>query len=272
MLIRYGYDISLNCEEQTPMVCLLSAHSENQSKLHRPETFVSTPVVNSTTYRDLYGNTCRRLMAPAGDISLWGDGIVEDDATLDPYAPEAQEVPLTDLPDEVLVYLLGSRYCETDKLSQDAWDLFGRIDPGWSRVQSICDFVHDRIAFDYAQARPTRSALEAFDEKVGVCRDFAHLAITLCRCMNVPARYVNGYLSDIGVPIRGPMDFSAWIEVYLGHRWYTFDPRNNEPRLGRIVVSRGRDAVDVPLINSFGPHTLNSFRVWTYNATSMDEG
>jgi transglutaminase-like putative cysteine protease len=254
------------------MVCLLSAHSEHRSKLRRPETFVSTPEISSSTYCDLYGNTCRRFVAPAGEINLWGDGIIEDDGSFDSFVPAATEVPLAKLPDEVLVYLLGSRYCETDKLSQVAWDLFGSLDPGWFRVQSICDYVHNRIEFDYTQARATRSAFEAFDEKVGVCRDFAHLAIALCRCMNIPARYVNGYLGDIGVPIRDPMDFSAWMEVYLGDHWYTFDPRNNEPRLGRIVVSRGRDAVDVPLINSFGPHTLTNFKVWTYDVTFTDEG
>lgn len=271
MLIRYGYEISLLCAEDTPMVCLLSAHSDHAADLQSPEAFISTPEVNTTTYRDLYGNTCRRFVAPAGEINLWGDGVIEHDGSFDPFEPSAKEVALDELPDEVLVYLLGSRYCETDKLSQTAWDLFGGIAPGWFRVQAICDFVHERITFDYAQARASRSAFEAFDEQVGVCRDFAHLAITLCRCMNIPARYVNGYLGDMGVPIRGPMDFSAWMEVYLGGRWYTFDPRNNEPRLGRVVVSRGRDAVDIPLINSFGPHSLKTFRVWTYDVTFLDQ-
>jgi transglutaminase-like putative cysteine protease len=159
---------------------------------------------------------------------------------------------------------MGSRYCETDTLSQAAWDLFGALAPGWGRVQAICDFVHDHIKFDYLQARSTRTAFEAFNERIGVCRDFAHLALTLCRCLNIPARYINGHMGDIGVPVVDPMDFSAWIEVYLDGAWRTFDPRNNIPRIGRIVVARGRDAADIPLIISFGPHVLKSFRVWTY--------
>ena len=163
---------------------------------------------------------------------------------------------------------MGSRYCETDRLSQIAWDLFGHVSPGWGRVQAICDFVNRHIGFDYMNARATRTAFEAYQEGIGVCRDYAHLAIAFCRCMNIPARYVNGYLGDIGVPILDPMDFSAWIEVYLGGRWMTFDPRNNMPRIGRIVVARGRDAVDVPLINSFGPHVLKSFRVWAYDVAN----
>jgi transglutaminase-like putative cysteine protease len=163
---------------------------------------------------------------------------------------------------------MGSRYCETDRLSQIAWDIFGQVSPGWSRVQAICDFVNRHIVFGYTNASATRTAFEAYQERIGVCRDYAHLAIAFCRCMNIPARYVNGYLGDIGVPILDPMDFSAWIEVYLGGRWVTFDPRNNMPRIGRIVVARGRDAVDVPLINSFGPHVLRSFRVWAYDVAN----
>ena len=251
------------------MVCLLSVHDERAHDLRAPEVFLTTPEVETSRYRDLYGNTCRRFVAPAGQFQLWADGVIEDDESFDPFEPEAPEVPLADLPDEVLVYLLGSRYCDTDKLSQAAWDLFGQQAPGWSRVQAICDFVHNHITFSYEDAKATRSAFEAYEEKVGVCRDFAHLALTFCRCMNIPARYVNGYLGDIGVPTTGPMDFSAWIEVYLGGRWYSFDPRNNVPRLGRIVIARGRDAVDIPLINSFGPHIMTAFRVWAYDVTFM---
>jgi transglutaminase-like putative cysteine protease len=193
-----------------------------------------------------------------------GDGIIVDSGVPDMIAPAAPENPVAKLPDDVLVFLLGSRYCETDKLSQTAWDLFGAKSPGWTRVQAIADYVHERIKFGYAHARATRTALEAHEERVGVCRDFAHLLITFCRCLNIPARYVNGYLGDIGVPPDpAPMDFSAWVEVFLDNRWYTFDARHNEPRIGRIVVARGRDATDVPLINSFGPHVLKSFKVWT---------
>jgi transglutaminase-like putative cysteine protease len=180
-----------------------------------------------------------------------------------PIEPEAGEVRPEHLPDECLRYLAGSRYCETDRLWGLAWKLFGATEPGWARVQAICDYVHHRLAFSYGYARATRTAIEAHEERVGVCRDFAHLAIAFCRCMNIPARYVNGYLGDIGVePDPSPMDFSAWFEAYLGGRWYAFDARHNTPRIGRIVVARGRDAMDVPLLHSFGPHQLKGFRVW----------
>jgi transglutaminase-like putative cysteine protease len=272
LLIRYGYDITVNCLQPTPMVCVLSIHEERAADLRAPEQVVTTPDVPTTTYRDLFGNLCRRFVAPAGDFSIWGDGTVEDSGLPDPVIPEAAEIPVPDLPDDTLVYLMGSRYCETDRLSQTAWDLFGPVAPGWNRVQAICDFVNRHIEFGYHQARATRTAFEAHSERVGVCRDFAHLAIAFCRCLNIPARYVNGYLGDIGVPIVDPMDFSAWMEVYIGGRWMTFDPRNNMPRIGRIVVARGRDAADIPLINSFGPHTLKSFRVWTYELTEPHAG
>lgn len=180
-----------------------------------------------------------------------------------------RRISVAALPDDCLVYLIGSRYCETDRLSQIAWDMFEHVKPGWSRVQAICNFVNQHITFGYHNARATRTAFEAYQEGVGVCRDYAHLAIAFCRCINIPARYVNGYLGDIGVPILDPMDFSAWIEVYLGGRWMTFDLRNNVPRIGRIVVARGRDAVDVPLINSFGPYVLISFHVWTYDVADV---
>lgn len=269
MLIRYGYDITLNCAKPTPMVCFLSVHEDRAADMQSAENLITNPEVATTAYRDLFGNTAYRFVAPAGDFSIWGDGTVEDDGIPDPAFPDAAETPVVDLPDECLVYTLGSRYCETDKLSQITWDLFGHISPGWSRVQTICDFVHEHITFGYHDARATRTAFDAYQEGVGVCRDYAHLAIAFCRCMNIPARYVNGYLGDIGVPILDPMDFSAWIEVYLDGQWMTFDPRNNVPRIGRIVVARGRDAVDIPLINSFGPHLLKSFRVWTYDVTDL---
>jgi transglutaminase-like putative cysteine protease len=205
----------------------------------------------------------------AGDLTLWGDATIEDSGKPEAAVPDAREVPAADLPDECLVYLMGSRYCETDRLSQVAWDMFGTVVPGWGRVQAVCDFVHQHIKFDYLQARSTRTAFEVFNERIGVCRDFAHLALTLCRCLNIPARYVNGHLGDIGVPVVDPMDFSAWIEVFLDDQWYTFDPRNNISRIGRIVVARGRDAADIPLIVSFGPHLLKSFRVWTYEVFDL---
>ncbi len=268
MLIRYGYEITLTCPQPTHMVCLLSLQDDRAADLRTPETFFTTPVGLATSmYRDLFGNHCRRLTAPAGDLTIWGDATIADSGLPDPYHPEAREIAVADLPDECLTYLVGSRYCETDRLSQTAWDLFGNLAPGWSRVQAICDFVNGHIQFDYMQARATRTAFEAWQERIGVCRDFAHLAVAFCRCLNIPARYVNGHLGDIGVPVVDPMDFSAWIEVWLDGAWHTFDPRNNTRRIGRIVVARGRDAADIPLVNSFGPHVLKSFRVWTYEVT-----
>ena len=268
MLIRYGYDITVNCSAPTPMLCFLAVHDERADDLRLPERMITTPDVATTTYRDSFGNVGRRLVAPAGDFSIKGDGTIKDDGMPDVVDREATEVPVADLPNDCLVYLMGSRYCETDRLSQIAWDMFGQVNPGWGRVQAICDFVNRHIVFGYLDASATRTAFEAYQEGIGVCRDYAHLAIALCRCMNIPARYVNGYLGDIGVPILDPMDFSAWIEVYLSDRWVTFDPRNNMPRIGRIVIARGRDAVDVPLINSFGPHVLRSFRVWAYDVAN----
>ncbi|RST87054.1 transglutaminase family protein [Aquibium carbonis] len=264
MFIRYGYEITVTCQQPTALVCLLSVHEDRAVDIRVPEASFTMPEVPTSTYRDLFGNRCLRLVAPVGDLTIWGDATLEDDGKPDRVHPLAREHAVPDLPDDCLVFLMGSRYCETDRLSQTAWDLFGNVPPGWNRVQAICDFVHGHIRFDYQQARSTRTAYEAFHERVGVCRDFAHLAVALCRCLNIPARYVNGHLGDIGVPVVDPMDFSAWIEVYLEGEWHTFDPRNNIPRIGRILVARGRDAADIPLINSFGPHVLKGFRVWTY--------
>lgn len=272
MHIRYGYEITLTCQQPTALVCLLSVHSDRAEDLLAPESTFTNPSVPVTIYHDLFGNACRRLSAPAGDFMMWGDATVADSGELDPFVPLARELPVQALPDDCLVYLMGSRYCETDRLSQIAWDRFGAMPPGWSRVQAICDFVHGHIQFDYMQARATRTAYEAYQERVGVCRDFAHLAVAFCRCLNIPARYVNGHLGDIGVPIADPMDFSAWIEVFLDGQWYAFDPRNNTRRIGRIVVAKGRDAADIPLVNSFGPHVLKSFRVWTYEVHPVLSG
>lgn len=264
MLIRYGYEITLDCQQPTALVCLLSVHEDRAADIRVTETIFTTPGVPISSYLDLFGNRCMRLVAPAGGVTIWGDATIGDTGRPDRVCADAREVAIARLPDPCLVFLLGSRYCETDRLSQIAWDMFGHVPAGWSRVQAICDFVHAHIHFDYMQARSTRTAFEVFHERIGVCRDFAHLAVALCRCLNIPARYINGHLGDIGVPVVDPMDFSAWIEVFLEGEWFTFDPRNNVPRIGRIVVARGRDAADVPLINSFGPHVLKSFRVWTY--------
>jgi transglutaminase-like putative cysteine protease len=217
-----------------------------------------------TSYRDLFGNWCTRLVAPPGQIVLSTDARVNDSGIADIVATGVAQTPVEHLPESTLVYLLGSRYCETDLLSDIAWHHFGAAPTGWGRVQAICDFVHRHIEFSYPHARSTRSAWETYNERIGVCRDFAHLAVAFCRCMNIPARYCTGYLGDMGTePPYGPMDFAAWFEAFLGDRWYTFDPRNNTPRIGRVLIARGRDACDVALANSFGPATLLRFEVWT---------
>jgi transglutaminase-like putative cysteine protease len=269
MLIRLGYEIAIECQQRTPIISLLEIHKDRQPDIKRQTRVLTTPSVPSTVYQDRYGNACRRFVAPEGPFRILYDAVVEDSGEPDELNPLASETPVEELPHDVLGYLLGSRYCETDHMSGLAWDLFGHMPSGWARVQAIVDYVHNRMSFGYGYARPTRTAAQAHEERVGVCRDFAHLAITLCRCINIPARYVNGYLGDIGVPEDpAPMDFSAWLEVFLDGKWYAFDPRHNIPRIGRIVISRGRDATDVPLLHSFGPHKLVLFKVWTYEQDS----
>jgi transglutaminase-like putative cysteine protease len=229
----------------------------------RPDHLMTQPAVPTAAYRDLFGNWCTRLVAPAGRFVLSADALLNDSGAHDAMSPWAQQVPVEYLPESTLVYLLGSRYCETDQLSEVAWHRFGNGPMGWARVQAICDFVHRHIEFGYPYARRTRTAFEAYKEGQGVCRDYAHLAITLCRCMNIPARYCTGYLGDVGTPPPyGVMDFAGWFEAYLGDRWHTFDARNNTPRIGRVLIARGRDASDVALSSTFGPNTLEGFRVW----------
>jgi transglutaminase-like putative cysteine protease len=264
MLIRYGYEISVECAQPTAMVTLLGLRDGRERQLRMAESFFTAPQIDTSSYRDVFDNICRRFVAPAGLLTLWSDSVIEDSGAVDPVSPDAVLHAVADLPDDCLVYLMGSRYCETDRLSQIAWDRFGHIQQGWARVQAVCDFVHGHIAFDYKTASSTRTAYEVYEGRVGVCRDYAHLAVALCRCLNIPTRYVNGYLGDIGVPRVDPMDFSAWIEVYLGDTWWAFDPRNNIPRIGRIVIAHGRDAADVAMLTSFGPHLLKGFRVWAY--------
>lgn len=270
MRIRYGYDIELVSAGELSLVTLLDVHPSRRHDLVRPDEMLVTALadpslrVSVSQHLDQFGNICRRIVAPRGGVRLRAEGYAHDSGRPEPVNPAAREVPPSRLPEDALVYLLGSRYCETDKLAPRAWDLFGGVAPGWSRVQAVVDFVHNHLTFGYDYARNTRTAAEAFEERVGVCRDFAHLAVALCRCLNIPARYCNGYLGDIGVPPDPtPMDFNAWFEVYLGGRWYTFDARHNQPRIGRIVIARGRDATDVAMINSFGQHGLQRFEVVT---------
>jgi transglutaminase-like putative cysteine protease len=261
--IRVGFEMVYECPVPTPMILSLNIHHAHATDLVRPDILATDPVVPLTAYRDLFGNWCSRIVAPAGQFVLRTDALVHDSGQPDPVALGAMQIPVEQLPDSTLVYLLGSRYCETDQLSNVAWQLFGTGPTGWGRVQAICDFVHHRIEFGYHHARRTRTALEAYNEGQGVCRDYAHLAIALCRCMNIPARYCTGYLGDIRIPpIPGPMDFAGWFEAYLGDRWYTFDARNNTPRIGRVLMARGRDACDVALVSTFGENTLKKFTVW----------
>ena len=264
MQIRLGCRLGYSLPNPTPMIALLNVHYSRFGDLERPDYLFTTPSVPLQTYRDGFGNWCTRFVAPAGAFLVGTDGIFRDHGLPDPVVPDAIQHPVEDLPSETLSCLLGSRYCDTDVLSERAWQLFEHTPPGWARVQAICDYVHGTVTFGYHHARATRTASQTLAERVGVCRDFTHLAITFCRCMNIPARYCTGYISDIGEPEPYPPgDFAAWMEVYLGGAWRVFDPRNNTPRIGRILIARGRDAADVPLTQSFGLHTLTEFRVWT---------
>lgn len=270
MQIRVGFDLLYDCPKPTPMVLSLNIHSSRVQDLATPDTLLFEPAVSKHAYRDAFGNWCTRIVAPAGRLRLRSDALINDTGLADPVAWDAQQLAVQDLPDDTLVFLLGSRYCETDRLSDTAWRLFGSGPTGWARVQAICDYVNQHIAFDYQNVSSTRSALEVFDGKVGVCRDYAHLAVTFCRCMNIPARYCTGHQADIGVPV-GMGDFAAWFEAYLDGQWFIFDPRNNMRRIGRVLMARGRDAADVPMSNSFGHTTLVSFKVWADEVGADDQ-
>ncbi|QPJ64825.1 MAG: transglutaminase family protein [Candidatus Nitrohelix vancouverensis] len=262
MQMRIGYEIIYTCPKPTPMILTLNVHYTRVSDLIIADHLVTSPRTSIKGYRDSFGNWCSRIVAPQGDIRISTDALIYDSGELEEMAPEAYQHPVQDLPEEALVFLLGSRYCETDLLSEAAWNLFQNSPPGWGRVQAICDFVNRHIVFGYEHARFTRTASEAYNERSGVCRDYAHLAIAFCRCMNIPARYCTGYLSDIGIPPPyGTMDFAAWIEVYLGGNWHIFDPRNNARRIGRVLIARGRDAADVSISHTFGENQLKSFLV-----------
>jgi transglutaminase-like putative cysteine protease len=269
--IRVGYELIYDFPQPTPMILTLNIHASRVADIVTPDILTIDPPVATTGYHDGYGNWCTRLVAPAGQVRLASAGLVRDSGMVDGAAPGAVQHAVQDLPEETLVFLLGSRYCETDRLSETAWALFEKTPPGWARVQAICDFVHNRIAFGYEHARATKTAWEAYEEQRGVCRDYAHLAIAFCRCMNIPARYCTGYLGDIGTPPPwGVMDFAGWFEAYLGGQWHIFDARNNVPRIGRVLIARGRDAADVAIATTFGPNTLKKFTVWTDEVDGAD--
>ncbi len=270
MLIRVGYEVAFNSPAPTAMLLTLYLHPSRAPTVRKPECLQVEPQVAISEYIDSFGNHCGRAFVPAGRVVFRNDAIVDDCGLPDLQVWDAPQHSVQDLPSEVLLFLLASRYCEVDsKLKETAWQLFSQTPLGWPRVQAICNFVHQHIRFDYSQARATRTAWDTYYERVGVCRDYMHLAVTFCRCMNIPARYCTGYLGDIGVPVQPyPMDFSAWFEAYLGGQWYTFDARNNVPRIGRVLMARGRDAADVALTTTFGMNTLQSFRVWTEEVPS----
>jgi len=265
ILIQLGYDIALRLPAATTIVFVLRVHASRAADLVAGENFRIEPELPIEEYLDGFGNRCGRVNAPAGTIRFLNDAVIHDSGEPDQLIPVEMQNDITSLPLDTLAFVLPSRYCEVDsELLDFAWSTFGATPLGWQRVQAVCEFVHQHIRFDYMQARANRTGLEAFRERVGVCRDFTHLAITLCRCLNFPARYVTGYLGDIGVPpTPGPMDFSAWFEVFLGERWYTFDARHNARRIGRVVIGRGRDAGDVPICMAFGKHSLEHFHVTT---------
>jgi transglutaminase-like putative cysteine protease len=262
--IKLGYDIVMSHPQDTPVLLMVTVHPSRSRDVIEGDQLQVSPDTSVTQFVDSFGNICSRLIAPPGQIRFTAQAIISDLGLYDNYVPDAIQHVVQDLPDECLQFLLGSRYCETDKLMDVAWANFNAAPLGWGRVQAICDFVHNNLTFGYQYARNNRTAFEAYTERVGVCRDFAHLAITLCRCMNIPARYATGYLGDIGVPKDpAPMDFSAWFEAYLGGKWYTFDARHNHPRVGRVLVARGRDASEAAIATYFGPSTLESFKIWT---------
>jgi transglutaminase-like putative cysteine protease len=269
MRIKTGFQLIYDCPAPVPMMLMLSVHPSRRDDLETPDWIRTDPVLDVRQYLDGYGNICSRILAPAGRTTLSADFIIRDTGLIDDYAPQALQHAVEDLPDEAVLYLLGSRYCETDRLSAAAWRLFQATPPGWARVQAIVDYVHNHIVFNYADARPDKTAYDAWTEATGVCRDYAHLAVAFCRCMNIPARYCTGYMGDIGVPVVGVMDFSAWFEVYLGDRWYTFDARNNIPRMARVLIARGRDAVDVPIATTFGAAHLAGFEVVSVEAAPI---
>ncbi|MET0437080.1 MAG: transglutaminase family protein [Devosia sp.] len=264
MKIRAGYDIAFHCPQEVPIVLILTTHPSRDEDIATDQSMSFSAGVDARDYFDPFGNICTRLVAPKGLLEVRTEFVVNDTGRPDEVRPTAKQWDVGALPSEALPFLLASRYCDTEKLSNLAWSLFGGIEGGWQRAQAICDYAHERIEFGYHHARADRTASEGHEERRGVCRDFAHLAVTLSRCMNIPARYCTGYLGDIGVPADpAPMDFSAWYEVFLDGRWFTLDARHNHPRIGRILIARGRDAADVAISTAFGPANLVRFTVVT---------
>ena len=261
--IQLGCHLSFDLPAPTPMILLLNIHPTRVRDLDQPDHLTTILPVAVETYADTFNNRCARVIAPAGRFTVTTEATLRDSGRADPIGTGALQHPVEDLPVDTLAFLLPSRYCDSDLLSEFAWSRFGNTPLGWHRVQAVCNFAHAHIAFGYQHSRPTRTAKETLEEGVGVCRDYTYLAIALCRSLNIPARYCTGYISDIGQqPPYAPMDFCAWMEVYLGDTWWVFDPRNNDTRYGRVLVARGRDAADVPLTHSFGPHQLREFKVW----------
>jgi len=263
MLIRLGYDIHFQVATSVPMIAHLNVHSSRTLDLVEPDQLRIEPAVEIEQYQDSFGNLASRFLLPPGRTRLRSSFLIEDSGGPDPQDPQAEEVPVDRLPAETLRYLLASRYCEVDLLLDTVTELFGNSPRGWGRVQTICDWVNQHVTFGYEHARSSKSALEVYNERLGVCRDFQHLAVTFCRCLNVPARYATGILGDIGVPPRSPMDFSAWFGAFLDGRWWTFDARQNAPRIGRVLMAVGRDATDVAITTSFGSARLVQFDVVT---------
>jgi transglutaminase-like putative cysteine protease len=261
MLIRLGFDIQFEIPSPVVMIAVYHVHPTRRADLREPDEPRITPPVVVQEYEDSFGNVCTRFVAPAGKLQLYNSTLIEDSGLPDPVNLAARQLPVEDLPPEVLRYLLASRYCEVDRLLDVAGNLFANTEPGWARVQAVCDWVQSNVTFGYAFASPTKTAVDVYADHKGVCRDFQHLAITFCRCLNIPARYATGYMGDIGVPFVPPMDFSAWFEVYLEDRWWTFDARNNKPRIGRVLMATGRDAADVAITTSFGTTWLTNFTV-----------
>jgi transglutaminase-like putative cysteine protease len=264
MMIRVGYELVFQVPARTPMLLVLYTHPSRAASLREADQVHVEPGVPVEEFTDLFGNRCSRLVAPPGKLRLWNMTLIEDSGEPDEVRAFAQQQPVENLPPEVLPFLLGSRYCDVDRLTDVAWSLFGQTQLGWARVQAVCDWVHQNVQFGYQFASPFKSAGDVYQQRTGVCRDFNHLALTLCRCLGIPARYATGHLGDIGVPSSpSPMDFSGWFEAYLDGRWFTFDARHNTPRVGRVLMARGRDAVDVAITTSFGPTHLEKFIVYT---------